>query len=95
MKKKNKLSPPGAKNWLIERDPDAGKDWRQEQKGATEDEMAGWHHRLDGREFKQALGLVMDKEAWRATVPGVTKNHTRLSDWTDGSPKLAEGRNKN
>ena len=43
--------PPEAKNWLIWKDPDAGKDWRQEEKGMTEDEMVGWHHQLDGREF--------------------------------------------
>ena len=42
---------PDAKNWLIWKDPDAGKDWGQEEKGMTEDEMAGWHHRLNGREF--------------------------------------------
>ena len=47
---------PDAKNWLIGKDPDAGKDWRQE-KGTTEDEMVGWHHRLDGREFEQAPGV--------------------------------------
>ena len=41
-----------AKSWLIGKDPDAGKDWRWEEKGMTEDEMAGWHHRLDGREFE-------------------------------------------
>ena len=45
---------PDGKNWLIGNDPDAGKDWRQE-KGTTEDEMVGWHHRLDGHEFEQAL----------------------------------------
>ena len=50
------LWPPDAKNWLIGKDPSAGKDWRQEEKGTTEDEMAGWHHRLDGHEFEQALG---------------------------------------
>ena len=44
--------PPDVKNWLIWKDPDAGKDWRQEEKGMTEDEMAGWHHRLDGHEFE-------------------------------------------
>ena len=47
--------PPDAKNWLIGKDPDAGKDWRQEEKGTTEDEMGGWHHQLDGHEFEQAL----------------------------------------
>ena len=45
------LRPPDAKNWLIEKDPDAGKDWRQEERGMTEDEMVGWHHRLNGCEF--------------------------------------------
>ena len=42
------------KNWLTGKDPDAGKDWRQEEKGMTEDEMVGWHHGLDGHEFEQA-----------------------------------------
>ena len=46
--------PPGVKNWLIGKDPDAGKDWRWEEKGTTEDEMVGWHHQLDGHEFEQA-----------------------------------------
>ena len=50
------LLPPDAKNWLIGKDPDAGKDWRQKEKGMTEDEMVGWHHQLDGHEFEQALG---------------------------------------
>ena len=44
------LRPPGAKNWLIGKDPDAGQDWRQEEKETTEDEMVGWHHRLNGHE---------------------------------------------
>ena len=47
---------PDAKNWLIRRDPDAEKDWRQEEKGMTEDEMVGWHHRLNEHEFEQAQG---------------------------------------
>ena len=47
---------PGAKNWLIGKDPDSGKDWRWEEKGTTEDEMAGWHHWLNGHEFEQAPG---------------------------------------
>ena len=48
---------PDVQNWLTERDPDAGKDWGQEEKGMTEDEMVGWHHQLDGHEFEQALGV--------------------------------------
>ena len=64
----------------IRRDPDAGKDWRQEEKGTTEDEMVGWHHWLDAHEFEQLWEL--DKEAWHAAVYGVTKSQTRLSDWT-------------
>ena len=51
------LWPPDVKSWLIRKDPDAGKDWRQVEKGATEDEMVGWHHRLNGHEFEQALGV--------------------------------------
>ena len=51
------LWPPHAKSWLIGKDPNAGKDWGQEEKGTMEDEMAGWHHRLDGHEFEQALGI--------------------------------------
>ena len=48
---------PYSKNRLIGKDPDAGKDWRQNEKGMTEDEMVGWHHRLDGHEFEQAPGV--------------------------------------
>ena len=51
------LWPPDAKIWLIGKDPDAGKDWRQEEKGVTEDEMVGWHHQLNGHEFEQAPGV--------------------------------------
>ena len=51
------LWPPDAKNWLIGKGPDAGKDWRQEEKGMTEDEMVKWHHWLYGHEFEQALGV--------------------------------------
>ena len=52
------LWPPNAKNRLIGKDPDAGKDWGQEEKGSTEDEMVGWYHRVDGHEFEQALGVI-------------------------------------
>ena len=48
---------PDAKSWLIGKDPDAGKDWGQEEKGMTEDEMAGWHHRLDGHRFGWTPGV--------------------------------------
>ena len=50
------LWPPHTKSWLIGKDPDAGRDWGQEEKGTTEDEMAGWHHRLDGHEFEWIPG---------------------------------------
>ena len=48
------LWPPDTKNWLLGKDPDSGKDWRQEEKGMTEDEMVGWYHWLNGHEFEQA-----------------------------------------
>ena len=51
------LWPSDSKNWLIGKDPDAGKGWRQEEKGMTEDEMVGWHHRLNGHEFEWTLGV--------------------------------------
>ena len=51
------LCPPAAKNWLLGKVPDAGKDWRQEEKGTTEDEMVGWYHRVNAYEFKQALEI--------------------------------------
>ena len=51
------LWPPEAENWLTGKDPDAGKDWRQEEKGMTKDEMVGWQHQLNGHEFEQALGV--------------------------------------
>ena len=57
------LWPPDAKNWLTGKVPNAGKDWRQEEKGTTEDEMVGWHHWLDEHELKQLWELVMDRKA--------------------------------
>ena len=53
---------PDATNWLFGKDSDAGKDWRQEEKGTTEDEIVGWHHLLDGHEFEQALGVYDEQE---------------------------------
>ena len=76
------LWPPDVKNWLIWKDPDAGKDWRWEEEGTTEDEMVGWHHWLDGCEF-DGQELVMDREAWRAEVHGVAKSQKQLSYWTE------------
>ena len=76
------LWPPDAKNWLIEKDPDAGTDWGHEEKGATEDKMVGWHHWLNGHEFEQILGDNKDNEAWRAAVHSVARSQTWLSDWT-------------
>ena len=77
------LWPPDGKSWLIWKDPDAGKDWRQEEKGTTEDEMVGWHHLLDGHGFGWTLGVSDDREAWCAAVHGVTTSWTLLSDWTE------------
>ena len=65
----------------IRKDPDSGKDWRQEEKGTTEDKMIRWHHRLNGHEFAQAP-RDSERKAWRAAVHGVSKSQTRLSDWT-------------
>ena len=76
-----------AKNWLIWKDPDAGKDWSQEEKRMTEEKMAGWHHWLNGHEFEYPVhlqDLVVDKEAWHTAIYGVTKSRTGLSD----SPEL-------
>ena len=72
------LWPPDAKYWLIGKDPDAGKDRRQEEKGMTEDEMVGWHHWLNGLVLEQLRELVKDREAWCAVVHVVAKSQT----WT-------------
>ena len=76
------LWPPHAKSWLIGKDSDAGREWGQEEKGTTEDEMAGWHHSMD-LSLSELRELVMDREAWRAVIHGVAKNQTRLSNWTE------------
>ena len=81
------LWPPDVKNWLTGKDPDAGKDWRQEEKG-TEDEKVGWHHWLMGVSLSEVRELVMDREVWCAAVHGVTNSQTWLSDWTDTQSRM-------
>ena len=78
------LWPSDAKSWLIGKDADAGRDWGQEEKGTTEDKMAWWRHRLDGRKFEWTLGVVMDREAWRAGLWGRKQlDMTEQLNWTE------------
>ena len=72
---------------LIGKDRDGGKHWGQEEKGMREDETAGWHHRLSGHELSKLHETVKDREASSASVHGVTKSWTQLSDWTKQLPK--------
>ena len=83
------LCPPDAKSWLIGKDPDTGTDWGHE-KGTTEDEMVGWHDRLNAHGFGWTPGVGDGQEAWRAVVHGVAKSRTRLSDWTELNWKVPE-----
>ena len=84
------LWPPDVKNWLIWKDPDAGKDWGQEEKGTTEDEMAGWHHWLDGHEFEWTPG-VGDRQGGLACCNSWSRKEsdkTERLNWTDISVSL-------
>ena len=73
---------PDAKSWLIWKDCDVGKVWGQEEKGTTEDEMVGWHHRLNRHGFGWTLAVVMDREAGVLRFLG-SQSQTWLSDWTE------------
>ena len=89
--------PADAKNWCIGKDPDAGKDWRQAEKGMTEDEMGEWHHRFDGYEFERALGVgdgqgsLMCYSPWGCKESDAAErlNWTELK-WTSGHQASSE-----
>ena len=88
------LWPPDAKSWLIRKDPDTGKDWRQEEKGMTEDEMVGWHHWLDGHELEQAPGVGDGQGSLVCCSPWGRKelNTTERLNWTalDAGPTVQQ-----
>ena len=80
------LWPPDVKSWLIGKDLDAGKDWRQEEKGTTEDEMVGWYHWFNGREFEQTLG---DSEGQGSLTCCNPRSHKELdSNWTTTTKRV-------
>ena len=74
------LWPPHAKSWLIGKDPDAERDWGQEEKGATEDEMAGWHHQLHGHEFEWTPG-VSDGQGGLACCNSWAHKESDMTEW--------------
>ena len=78
------LLPPDVKNWAVWKDLDVGEDWRQDEKGMTEVEMVGWHHRLDGQEFEQAPGVGDGQGSLACCSP--LKSWAQLSDWTKLNP---------
>ena len=84
------LWPPDAKSWLIGKDSDAGRGWGQEEKGKTEDEMAGWHHQLDGHECGWTPGVGDGQGGLASCNHGVAKSQTWLSDWTELKRKELE-----
>ena len=80
----------GAKSKLIWKDPDAEKDWEEEVKQLTEDEMVGWHHQLNTYEFEQTPGDILAQGSWHATVHGVAKSWTWLGDWATTNEVIEE-----
>jgi len=86
------LWPPDAKNWLTGKDPDAGKDWRWEEKGMTEDEMVGWHHWLDGHEFEQAPGVGDGQGSLACCSPWGHKESNRTENVNNfqNNPKMKD-----
>ena len=74
--------PPDVKNWLTGKDPDAGKYWRQEEKGMTEGGMVGWHHQLNGLEYKQASGVGDGQESLACCSPW-GQFMTEWMNWTE------------
>ena len=88
------LWPPHVKSWIIGKYSDAGRHWGQDEKGMTEDEMAGWHHWLDGHEFEWTPGVGDGQEAWHSAIHGVTKSRTRLIDWTELNWTIREQKEK-
>ena len=86
------LLPPHVKSWLIGKDPDAGRDWGQEEKGMTEDEMAGWHHQLDGHEFGWTL-WVDDGQGALACCDSWGDKELDTTDWLNWTELLPKVEN--
>ena len=85
--------PPHAKHWLIWKDPDVGKDWRQEEKGMTEDEMVGWHHRLNGHEFGCSPG-VGDGQGGLACCGSWGHKESDTTEWLNWTESFSFGKGK-
>ena len=89
------LWPPDSKSWLIGKDPDVGKDWKQEKKGIAEDEMAGWHHQLNEHEFELTPGIGDGQGRLTCCSPWGRSNSKELDmteqlNWTDSTLKITE-----